>query len=126
MQSPPLSLYAEAIATIIAVFLTAGLGYWIARLTRERPPRVIIQEISKFSLLEIHPNQRERLEIYYHAYAENMDKRVRRRINGLEQSVLVIYNNGSRDLEEPISISLKFEAAQTWIGYSVDESLQIA
>ena len=41
------------------------LGVLFTWLRRERPSRVIIQEINTIRLLDIHPSQRERLSVHY-------------------------------------------------------------
>ena len=78
--------------------LIAGFYTW---LRRERPPRVVIQEIENIRLLNVHPSQQENLSVHF------VDERGEaERIESLEQKELVIYNNGTKDILQSIELSL--------------------
>lgn len=73
---------------------------------RERAPRVIVQEVKKTRLLNIHPSQRETLTVIHTDSNGNQT-----RIQDLEQREIVIYNNGTRDILEPLQLVLRFHEA---------------
>ena len=53
---------------------------------RERPPRVVLQEVNSVNLLDIHPSQAEKLEVYYTPDPERKDRM--HKISRLYQSTL--------------------------------------
>ena len=75
----------------------SGIYAWVKR---ERPPKVIFQEIETVSLLDIHPSHRDKLEIYLTS-AESKTP-----INQLQQTMLVIYNSGTKDITTPLNVEL--------------------
>lgn len=86
---------------VIGILGTVGGVYvW---LNRERAPRVFLQEVDSVRLLDIHESQRNKLRISYGDEEENS-----RHIDSLEQREIVIYNNGTKDILEPLSITVKF------------------
>lgn len=90
-----------------AVWITGALlllaKLIITCLRRERPPRVIIQEIESIRLLNVHPSQRDRLQV---SYVNN--KGVPLPIEDLRQKEIVIYNDGTRDILESLELALQF------------------
>lgn len=81
--------------------LLGVMGGVYAWLRRERPGRVIVQEVNRVRLLDIDASQRNQLAVYY---KESDGTQVQ--ITDLVQSEWVIYNGGSRDILEPFSITL--------------------
>ena len=72
-------------------------------LRRERAPRVIVQEVKRTKLLDIHPSQRESLKVFHTDEDEKLTA-----IEDLEQKDIVIYNDGSADIVEPVALRLQF------------------
>jgi len=79
------------------------LGALYAWLNRDRAPRVIIQEVGRVRLLDIHPSQRERLSVFYTDTQGTQES-----VQTLEQKKIVIYNNGTKDISEPVRFALGF------------------
>ncbi len=94
-------LIGEAGAGWIIGFLGI-LGGVYAWLKRERPSHVVVQEVKRTTLLDIHPSQKEKLEVYYTPEPEN-----RETVQNLVQSQIVIYNTGTRDISEDIRLELE-------------------
>ena len=91
---------------LIGVLGILGAAYtW---LRRERPVRVIIQETSHTRLLDIHPAQRDRLEV---SYKTSSGREVP--ITDLNQSEFAIYNSGTRDITEPLVVNLVLESSDS-------------
>lgn len=88
-------------AWIIGLLGLIGVIYTLFH--RERAPRVILQETSSRWLLNIHDSQRDALRVQYGTPPEDVID-----IHSLEQTDLVIYNTGTKDLTEPIEIMLRF------------------
>jgi hypothetical protein len=78
-----------------------------AWLHRERAPKIIVQEISNLRLLDIHPTQRENLKVLY---LDSEDQRVC--VEDLYQKEIVIYNNGTVDIQDPIQLEVGFHHAE--------------
>lgn len=84
-----------AAASIVLVI--ALVGWILDRRRRERAPRVIIQEIKRTKLLDIHPSQQDRLRVHY-----TDENGTQEPVKDLQQKEIVIYNNGTRDILEPL------------------------
>jgi len=79
-----------------------GLGIGVFRwLQRERAPRVILQELSTARLLDMHPSQHDRVQAYYAPAIGSS-----RQIKDLIQKKLVIYNGGTKDVLDAVSLEL--------------------
>lgn len=78
------------------------MGIIYTWLKRERPAHVVIQETRRVSLLDIEKTQLEQITVLY-SDADQHPHSVR----SLEQVTLVIYNNGTRDIVEPIEVVLE-------------------
>lgn len=87
--------------TLLLVLTVVGLLLRWRR--RERPPHVVIQEIESIRLLDIHPSQRNRLQVKY--LDENGTSET---VEDLRQKEIVIYNDGTRDILEPLELRLRF------------------
>lgn len=68
---------------------------------RPRPAKVIIQELETLRLLDIHPAQRDKVKVYYSD--ERYDNAP---IDALQQRELAIFNSGTQDITEPITLLL--------------------
>jgi hypothetical protein len=79
----------------IALLLYSGLK-------REKPPRVIVQEVRRLRLLDIHPSQKDRLEVYYTTALGG-----REAVPNLAQRQIVVYNSGTTDILEEIRLELQ-------------------
>ena len=87
--------------TLLLVVTLIGLALrWVRR---ERPPRVVIQETGSIRLLDIHPSQRDRLRV---SYVD--EKGIPQPVEDLRQKEIVIYNDGTRDIMEPMELRLRF------------------
>lgn len=80
--------------------LIGGIYAW---LRRERPPKIVIQEVSHISLLDVHPSQSNRIHVGYSDTDGSESK-----IESLQQIKLSIYNLGTRDISEAIDLVLTF------------------
>jgi len=78
------------------------LGVVYTWLKRPRPPKVIVQEVERLKLLDIHPSQREKLKVFY------IDPEGQQAIENLEQKKVVIYNTGTKDILEPVKLRMRF------------------
>jgi hypothetical protein len=92
-------------AAALLVLIVALVGWITALLRRDRPPLVVIQEIASIRLLDIHPSQRDRLTVIY-SYEDGMEIRV----EDLRQKDIVIYNNGTKDVLDPLEVELRVVA----------------
>lgn len=70
---------------------------------RERPAKVVVQVINKISLLNIHSAGVTKLHVFYEDEQGGMN-----RIQALEQTEIIIYNSGTRDITEPLEVNLRF------------------
>lgn len=82
------------------------LGALYSWLKKERPPHILVQEVDKTSLLDVHASQREKIKVFFEKSDET------RRIFGLEQRKLVIYNSGSRDVTDEINFTLHAKVSE--------------
>ncbi len=89
-------------AAALLVLVVALVGWIIAWRRRERPACVIVQEIESIKLLDIHRSQRDKLTVSY-SYEDGMEIPVQ----DLRQKKIVIYNNGSRDILDPLEVELR-------------------
>lgn len=78
------------------------IGAIYAWRVRERPPYVVVQEIDAFKLLNIHHSQRDTLEVYFSTKPGE-----RKAIFYLMQREIIIYNNGTKDINEEIQLELE-------------------
>lgn len=79
------------------------IGLIVGWARRERAPRVVIQEIESIQLLDIHPSQRDRLRV---SFVD--EKGIQQPVEDLRQREIVIYNDGTRDITEPLELRLRF------------------
>ena len=87
---------------IAGVLGLVGLLYtWMSR---EKPAKIVIQEIKSLRLLDIHPSQSHRLSVLYEAVNEGQVP-----IHELFQKTLAIRNTGTKDILEEIDIKLSSE-----------------
>lgn len=89
-------------AAALLVVIVAVVGWTIAWRRRERPPLVLIQETGSMRLLDIHPSQRDKLTVSY-----SIEDGMQIPVQDLRQKDIVIYNNGTRDILEPLQIELR-------------------
>jgi hypothetical protein len=95
-------LISEAGAGWIVAIGTA-IAWLLERRRRERPPRVIIQEVARTRVLDIHPSQQHKISVRYNHQDTIMP------ITEMEQREFVIYNAGTSDIVEPVQFTLVFE-----------------
>ncbi len=79
------------------------IGGVYAWLRRERPPRIVIQEVKQISLLDIHPSQSDKIHVGYSDTDGSEHK-----IESLEQVKLAVYNLGTKDITETVDFVLTF------------------
>ncbi len=85
------------------LFVLTLIGLIVSSVRRERAPRVVIQEIESIRLLDIHPSQRDRLRVFFVD-----EKGIEEPVEDLRQREIVIYNDGTRDILEPLELRLQF------------------
>ncbi|PDV98620.1 hypothetical protein [Candidatus Chloroploca asiatica] len=92
-------LFSEAgVGWIVAIGALIG---WISTyIRRERPSRIVIQELETLQLLDIHPSQQGKIVIQY------TDNSIAHPIRNLVQKKVVIYNSGTQDIVEPVTFSV--------------------
>lgn len=88
--------------------LIGGVYAW---LRRERPPKIVVQETRRISLLDVHPSQAEKIRVSYLDSVGNES-----RIASLQQTELAIYNTGTRDISEAINLVLTLRRADQSTG----------
>ena len=98
-------LVGEAGAGWIVGFIGLLLSLY-AWLHRECAPKVIVQEVNSIRLLDIHSTQRESLSVFY---TDSEGQQVR--VQDLQQEEVVIYNNGTVDVREPLQLVIRFHQA---------------
>lgn len=98
------------IGCLIGVLTLLGgiAGAIFSWLKRERPTRVIVQELMETVLLDIHPAQRKNLSVFY-----TSSEGEQTRINNLIQKSLCIYNMGTKNIEEPLNLLLYLSERDT-------------
>jgi hypothetical protein len=79
------------------------IGAVYAWLKRDRPPSIVIQEVRRLGLLDVHPSQSDRIRV---SYLDKVGEECR--IESLQQIELVIYNSGTRDVSETVDLVLTF------------------
>ena len=91
---------------IIGILGILGAIYtWVQR---DKPAKIVIQEINALRLLDIHVSHQERINVFY-----NDAQGSKEQIQSLEQKKIVIYNNGTKDISEPLQFVLKFSSSKT-------------
>ncbi|HUW95516.1 MAG TPA: hypothetical protein VMW58_06990 [Anaerolineae bacterium] len=89
-------------AAALFVVIVAVIGWIAGWRRRERPPLVVVEEMKNIRLLDIHPSQRERLTVSY-----LVEEGMQIPIEDLRQKDIVIYNNGTSDIVDPVQIELR-------------------
>lgn len=78
-----------------------GLYTWR---NRERPPKIVLQELWNMGLLDIHPSQQNKISVMYMDDEGNGQN-----VESLQQKRIVLYNNGTVDLSDPMQLQVQLQ-----------------
>lgn len=87
----------------LLMLLVAVIGLVLRERRRESPARVVVQEVRRLKLLDIHASQQGSLAVFYID-----DDGSQLPIFDLRQTEIVIYNDGTTDIIEPFDIVIRF------------------